>query len=96
MGTMLKRRFGISVCETTLQRVMSRHCLTAQIRQTRKAKPHAGKATKQSLPEDLLNREFQADKPLHRMVTDVTYVLSSVEQRKPQNALYLSHLDQKN
>lgn len=74
MGTLLKRRFGIGVCETTLQRVMSRHCLTAQIRQTRKAKPHAGKATKQSLPEDLLNREFQADKPLHRMVTDVTYV----------------------
>ena len=73
MGTLLKRRFGISVCETTLQRVMSRHCLTAQIRQTRKAKPHAGKATKQSLPENLLNREFQADKPLHRMVTYVPY-----------------------
>jgi len=62
MGTLLKRRFGISVCETTLQRVMSRHCLTARIRQTRKAKPHAGKATKQSLPENLLNREFQAVK----------------------------------
>lgn len=74
MGTILKRRFGISVCETTLQRVMSLHGLTARIRQTRKAKPHAGKATKQSLPENLLNREFQADKPLQRMVTDVTYV----------------------
>lgn len=74
MGTLLKRRFGITVCETTLQRLMSRHGLTARIRQVRKAKPHAGKATQQQLPDNLLDRKFQADKPLHRMVTDVTYV----------------------
>lgn len=74
MGTLLQRRFGISVCETTLQRVMSRHNLGARIRQVRKAKPHAGRACKQDLPDNLLNRRFQADKPLHRLVTDVTYV----------------------
>ena len=74
MGTLLQRRFGISVCETTLQRVMSRHSLSARIRQVRKAKPQAGRACKQDLPDNLLNRKFQADKPLHRMVTDITYV----------------------
>lgn len=74
MRTLLQRRFGISVCETTLQRVMSRHSLSARIRQVRKAKPHAGRACKQDLLGNLLNRKFQADKSLHRMVTDVTYV----------------------
>ena len=74
MGTVLHNRFGIDVCETTLQRVMSRHGLTARIHQVRKAKPCAGKATKEQLPANLLNREFQADKPMHRLVTDVTYV----------------------
>ena len=74
MGALLKRRFGISVCETALQRVMSRHGLPARIRQVRKAKPHAEKATGQPLPDNLLNREFQAVKLMHQMVTDVTYV----------------------
>lgn len=34
------------------------------------------KATRQQLPDNLLNREFQADRPMHRLVTDVTYVPS--------------------
>ena len=74
MGAVLHKRYGIEVCETTLQRVMSRRGLTARIRQVRKAKPCAGKATRQQLPDNLLNREFQADRPMHRLVTDVTYV----------------------
>lgn len=74
MGAVLYKRFGIKVCETTLQRVMSRSGLSARIRQVRKAKPCAGKANKQQLPGNLLNREFNADRPMHRMVTDVTYV----------------------
>lgn len=74
MGAVLHKRYGIEVCETTLQRVMSRRGLTARIRQVRKAKPSAGKATRQQLPDNLLNREFQADRPMHRLVTDVTYV----------------------
>lgn len=74
MGAVLHKRYGIEVCETTLQRVMSRRGLIARIRQVRKAKPCAGKATRQQLPDNLLNREFQADRPMHRLVTDVTYV----------------------
>ena len=74
MGTVLHKRYGIEVCETTLQRIMSRRGLTARIRQVRKAKPSAGKATRQQLPDNLLNREFQADRPMYRLVTDVTYV----------------------
>lgn len=68
------KRFGIKVCETTLQRVMSRSGLSARIRQVREAQPCAGRANKQPLPGNLLNREFNADRPMHRMVTDVTYV----------------------
>lgn len=74
MGAVLHKRYGIEVCETALQRVMSRRGLTARIRQVRKAKPCAGKATWQQLPDNLLNREFQADRPMHRLVTEVTYV----------------------
>ncbi|WP_303273715.1 IS3 family transposase [Sutterella wadsworthensis] len=74
MGAVLHKRYGIEVCETALQRVMSRRGLTARIRQVRKAKPCAGKATRQQLPDNLLNREFQADRPMHRLVTEVTYV----------------------
>ena len=53
---------------------IGRRRLTARIHQVRKAKPCAGKATRQQLPDNLLNREFQADRPMHRLVTDVTYV----------------------
>ncbi len=53
---------------------MSRNGLSARIRQVSKAKPCAGRANKQPLPGNLLNREFNADRPMHRMVTDVTYV----------------------
>ena len=74
MGAVLHKRYSIEVCETALQRVMSRRGLTARIRQVRKAKPCAGKTTRQQLPDNLLNREFQADRPMHRLVTDVTYL----------------------
>ena len=52
----------------------SQKTTTVRIRQVCKAKPCAGKATRQQLPDNLLNREFQADRPMHRLVTDVTYV----------------------
>lgn len=74
MGALLRRRFGINVCETTLQRLMSRNNLCARIRQIRKAKPQAGRATTLSLASNVLNRNFNADKPLQRLVTDVTYI----------------------
>lgn len=74
MGALLRRRFGLDVCETALQRLMSRNNLCARIRQIRKVKPQAGRATTQELPGNALNRNFKADKPLQRLVTDVTYI----------------------
>lgn len=53
---------------------MSRNHQGALIRRTRKAKPQAGKATQQKLPVNKLDREFHADKPMFRLVTDVTYI----------------------
>ena len=53
---------------------LGRRRFTARIRLVRMANPCAGKATRQQLPDNLLNREFQADRPMHRLVTDVTYV----------------------
>ena len=47
MGAVVHKRYGIEVCAATLQRVMSRPCLTVRIRQVCKAKPCAGKATRQ-------------------------------------------------
>lgn len=58
------------------QSVMRRHGLTDRIRQVRKVTQHAGKATGQQIPDNLLSREFQADKPMHRMVTDVPYFVN--------------------
>lgn len=74
MGAVLLRRYGIKPCETTLQRQMSEYGLSARIRQVRKAKPQARGSCKMELPGNLLDRKFQADRPLYRMVTDVTYV----------------------
>ncbi len=74
MGTLLERKFGIAIGECQVQRIMSKFKLTAITRQVRKAKPQAGKATKEQLPDNVLNRKFQADKPNQKMVTDVTYI----------------------
>lgn len=74
MGALLQREYGLHVGEARLQRVMSRYGVSALTRQVRKAKPHAGKAYQYQLPDNVLNRQFKADKPFHRMVTDVTYV----------------------
>lgn len=74
MGTLIKREFGQEVSEGRIQRVMSKYNLGARIRRIRTAKPHAGKAYQNSLPPNQLNRDFRADKPGYRLVTDVTYV----------------------
>ena len=44
MGTLLQKEFGIDVGEGQIHRVMKTHHLSAQIRQMKKTKPHAGKA----------------------------------------------------
>ena len=40
----------------------------------RMVEPCAGKATRHQLPENLFNREFQADRSMLRLVTNVTYI----------------------
>lgn len=52
---------------------MSRYGLSVRIRLVRKTKPCA-EATKASLPDNLLNRMFEATHPMLHMVTDVIYV----------------------
>ena len=74
MGSLVKKELGVDVGISRLQRIMSRYQLTARIRQVRKAKPQAGRAYQKQLPDNILNRQFQASKPYHRLVTDVTYV----------------------
>ena len=74
MGSLLKRSFGLEVGESQIQRLMRAYHLSARIRQIQKVKPHAGKAYLGQLPENLLNRQFLAEAPMHRLVTDVTYV----------------------
>ena len=74
MGKLVAEELGFEPCECTLQRVMKEYGLNAQIRRVRKVKPHAGKAYQAQLPNNTLNREFRAEQPLHRMVTDVTYI----------------------
>lgn len=73
-GKLVAEELGFEPCECTLQRVMKGYGLNAQIRRVRKVKPHAGKAYQAQLPDNTLNREFRAEQPLHRMVTDVTYI----------------------
>lgn len=65
-------RYGISIGENQVQRVMRAYHLLAVTRQKTSAKPHAGKAYQGQLPENLLNREFRADRPLTKLVSDVT------------------------
>ncbi len=74
MGSLLKKEFHVNVGQSRLQRIMSRYGLSAHIRQVKKAKPRAGRAYQKQLPDNLLNRQFKADRPFHRLVTDVTYV----------------------
>jgi putative transposase len=74
MGALLMKYYGLRLGESQIQRIMSSFALTAVTRQVRKAKPQAGKATNEELPANLLNRQFSADRPYQRMVTDVTYI----------------------
>lgn len=74
MPSLLKKEFDIDVGESQTQRIMSTYRLSARIRQVRKVKPYAGKAYQGTLPDNVLNREFEAQAPLEKLVTDVTYV----------------------
>ncbi len=74
MSPLLKKEFGIDVGESQIQRIMKTYRLSARIRRIRKVKPYAGKAYQGTLPNNVLNRQFEAASPLEKLVTDVTYV----------------------
>ena len=74
MPQLLKQDFDIDVSEAKVHRLMQLKGLQASIRQRRKAKPTAGRLTIQAELPNILNRQFFAEKPKHRFVTDVTYI----------------------
>ena len=65
----------------TILRIMKKYDLLAEIRRRRKWRQMGRQLHKY---ENLLNREFQADRPNHKWVTDISYI------RTGQGVLYLS------
>ena len=65
----------------TILRIMKKYDLLSEIRRRRKWKQMGQQLHKY---ENLLNREFQADRPNHKWVTDISYI------RTGQGILYLS------
>ena len=65
----------------TILRIMKKYELLSEIRRRRKWRQMGQQLHKY---ENLLNREFQADRPNHKWVTDISYI------RTGQGVLYLS------
>ena len=65
----------------TILRIMKKYELLSEIRRRRKWRQMGQQLHKY---ENLLNREFQADKPSHKWVTDISYIHTG------QGVLYLS------
>ena len=65
----------------TILRIMKKYELLSEIRRRRKWKQMGQQVHKY---ENLLNREFQADRPNHKWVTDISYIHTG------QGVLYLS------
>ena len=72
-----------NICKNpkTILRIMKKYGLLSEIRRRRKWKQMGQQLHKY---ENLLNREFHADKPNHKWVTDISYI------RTGQGVLYLS------
>ncbi len=81
MWIWLKNVMNIHKNPKTILRIMKKYGLQAEIRRRRKWRQMGEQLHKY---ENLLNREFQADQPNHKWVTDITYV------RTGQGVLYLS------
>jgi len=77
----LKKIKGIHVNRKTVLRVMNKYGLLSEIRRRRKYK-HMGQQLHKY--ENLLNRDFCADKPNQKWVTDISYIHTG------QGVLYLS------
>ena len=81
MWEWLKRVKKIDRNPKTILRIMKRYELLAEIRRRRKWRQMGQQLHKY---ENLLNREFQADRPNHKWVTDISY------NHTGQGILYLS------
>ena len=81
MGKWLEKTKKIRRNPKTILRIMKKYELLSEIRRRRKWRQMGQQLHKY---ENLLNREFQADKPNHKWVTDISYI------RTGQGVLYLS------
>ena len=81
MWEWLKRAKKIYRNPKTILRIMKKYELLAEIRRRRKWRQMGQQLHKY---ENLLNREFQADRPNHKWVTDISYIHTG------QGILYLS------
>jgi len=77
----LKRSKGLQYNPKTVLRVMNKYGLLSEIRRRRKYRQMGEQLHKY---ENLLNREFQSDKPNQKWVTDISYIHTA------QGVLYLS------
>jgi len=76
----LRREYGIVMNPKTVLRVMNKYGLLSEIRRRRKYKHMGQQAHKY---ENILNRDFHADKPNQKWVTDISYIHTN------QGILYL-------
>ena len=81
MWKWLKQTKKIYINPKTILRIMKKYELLAEIRRRRKWRQMGQQLHKY---ENLLNREFQADRPNHKWVTDISYIHTG------QGILYLS------
>ena len=81
MWKWLKKAKKIHKNPKTILRIMRKYELLSEIRRSRKWRQLSQQLHKY---ENLLNREFQADRPNHKWVTDISYIHTG------QGVLYLS------
>jgi len=74
MGVLLQRRSGLVLGESQIGRLMRKYCLNARTRQIRKARYVNRHVQTQGLAANVLNRQFAAQRPGEKLLTDVTYV----------------------
>lgn len=77
----LKRQYGLNVNHKAVLRIMNRYNLLSEIRRRRKYKSYCQALHRY---ENVLNRNFKADYPNQKWVTDISYIHTK------QGVLYLS------
>ncbi|WP_371368140.1 IS3 family transposase ISBce15 [Sporomusa rhizae] len=77
----LSREAGLKVNHNAILRIMNKYGILSQIRRRKKYKKYGQQLHKY---ENILNRQFKAEKPNQKWVTDISYIHTS------QGVLYLS------